>query len=306
MKPDTLAIRVGIADGQRRQVHARWARTEAERLFIGRSPAEAVALTPMLFSLCARAQALAARLACAAAAGAPALATAEERRALEAEAVAETLRVLLLNWLPAFGEATDDAAIALLRGGAYQALAARHVFAVPAAKAARWTQDQWQAFAMAGATACARMLATLARHAACEPLAGAVPDTGALAREAAFAAPWLAAGRVHEARLIARLRSLARQLAGEPVLAVHAHHANGSGVAEVDCARGRLRHEVTLDAAGHIARYRITPPTLTHAAAGGAIEHALAHARDERSARQAICLIDPCVPWTLAFGDNHA
>lgn len=91
------------------RLHARWdgarvsavrienRRPHAARLLVGRTVAEATALVPRLFALCGRAQGVAAQLACAAAGG-HAKDGAGFERAIAAEAAAEHLWRLLLDW----------------------------------------------------------------------------------------------------------------------------------------------------------------------------------------------------------------
>lgn len=80
----------------------------AARVLAGRSVAEAVALVPTLFSVCRRAQGLAATAACAAAAAASAPPRPQgwaEERAIAAETAQEHLWRLMLDWPELFGHA---------------------------------------------------------------------------------------------------------------------------------------------------------------------------------------------------------
>jgi coenzyme F420-reducing hydrogenase alpha subunit len=81
------------------------ARPLAARVLVGRPVAQVLQLVPALFSLCGRAQALAATAACAAA-GAPGVARTEawaEERAIAAETAQEHLWRLMLDWPALFG-----------------------------------------------------------------------------------------------------------------------------------------------------------------------------------------------------------
>ena len=80
-------------------------RPQAARVLVGRSVEEALKLVPALFSVCGRAQGIAAIAACAAA-GAPAAVRAEawmEERAVAAETAQEHLWRLMLDWPTLFG-----------------------------------------------------------------------------------------------------------------------------------------------------------------------------------------------------------
>ena len=96
------------------QVSVHWPRLAAEQLFIGRAPADAIALAPQLFSLCGHAQQLAATLALAAASGQPVQADQQTLAKVRLEAIRETLRRWLLDWAPACGQPCDASAIAVL------------------------------------------------------------------------------------------------------------------------------------------------------------------------------------------------
>ncbi len=115
------ALRVGLrVDGGRvTQVHLSSSRPDiAGQLLCDRSRAETAALVPRLYSICARSQAAASELACAAAAGDTLGEDLLVR--VRASVSAETLRELalrtLLEWPKALGETPDEAAIAAARG----------------------------------------------------------------------------------------------------------------------------------------------------------------------------------------------
>jgi hypothetical protein len=114
-------LRVGLrVDGARVvQVRISSSRPDiARQLLSGRSRAEAVAMVPRLFSICARSQAAASELACAAAAGEPVAEAilARARDSVSAETLRETAWRTLLEWPKTIGELPGEAAIAAARG----------------------------------------------------------------------------------------------------------------------------------------------------------------------------------------------
>ncbi len=142
----------------------------ARELLSGRSRAEAVAAVPRLYSICARSQAAAGELACAAAAGEPVGPDmlARARQSVSAETLRELALRTLLDWPKAIGETPDAAAVAAARdaltgtGGGVGGSIARAAFGSPA--------DEWlslrtllelQRWAQQGRTATARFV----RHA---------------------------------------------------------------------------------------------------------------------------------------------
>ncbi len=115
------ALRVGLrVDGARvAQVRVTSTRPDiARELLSGRSRAEAMAMVPRLYSICARSQAAASELACAAAAGerVDEDMLARARESVSAETLRETAWRTLLEWPKAIGELPGEAAIAAARG----------------------------------------------------------------------------------------------------------------------------------------------------------------------------------------------
>lgn len=106
MSPDGRIRLRAIRDGRRISgVRVENPRPQAAQALVGRSVEEAVKLVPALFSLCSRAQGIAAIAACVAA-GAQNLARAEawaEERALATEIAQEHLWRLMLDWPKLFG-----------------------------------------------------------------------------------------------------------------------------------------------------------------------------------------------------------
>jgi coenzyme F420-reducing hydrogenase alpha subunit len=113
-----LSITLTLHDGVLRDVAVHSSRPQvAERVLGGRSVDEALALVPNLFSVCGRAQALAATLAVEAARGAEddGAQPAARVQALEAEIAQEVLWRLLLDWPRLLGEEPDTALLAQVR-----------------------------------------------------------------------------------------------------------------------------------------------------------------------------------------------
>ena len=114
-----LCVRLRVDGGRVAQVRVDSTRPDVARsLLQGRTPAEVGAAVPRLFSICARSQAAASSLACAAAAGddtGPA-ALAECSAAATSELVRECARRVLLDWPQWIGEKPTDAAVAAARG----------------------------------------------------------------------------------------------------------------------------------------------------------------------------------------------
>lgn len=111
-----LTVTVKLRDGRVAAVGVESTRPQlAGRLLAGKPADEAVALVPQLFSICGRAQHIAAQLALAAARGAaPAADTAQTRR-IEAEMAQEFLWRALLDWSRAVGAAPDAKSVAAAR-----------------------------------------------------------------------------------------------------------------------------------------------------------------------------------------------
>ncbi len=110
----------------------------ARALLRGRVPADAVAMLPRLYTICGRAQGIAAALAGEAAAGEPADAAraAARRRAVEAEIVGETLWRALVDWPRLLGEPVRAAELARARAAleGAPAEAASHALAAEVAE----------------------------------------------------------------------------------------------------------------------------------------------------------------------------
>ncbi len=336
MKIDEILIRLTQDKARGGGVSVSWPRREAERLFIGKPAGEALALTPRLFSLCAHAQTLAARLALACAAGKAAQASSQELQSLAQEAARETLRKLLTDWALAFdGKAAEPAALAAWRAAgslsALKALAEQHVFGQACDDWLQRSEAGWLDWAAEGRMPAARWLAALTgpeRGCALLPplsagqLANRLADwirpggpvwqgqpreTGALAREHRQLSRTLAAGQLARARLLARLIQLARGLNGELCLQAAAAPLPDGALALVDTARGPLTHLAALDNEGCVTRYRVIPPTAWHSHPEGLLRETLCSRLDDGEAewRRQAALIDPCVAWRLAVENKE-
>lgn len=118
-----IAVRIGVRDGAVGTVELASTRPAvAERVLSGKPIDEAVALVPQLFSICGRAQAMAARLAAAASAeagvpdgAAPSPPLDPVESALYAEVAFDALWRALIDWRRALGAEPDATALAAVR-----------------------------------------------------------------------------------------------------------------------------------------------------------------------------------------------
>ena len=110
---DSGQLDIDIAwDGELvRGVHIASSRPLASRVLIGRSVMEALALVPMLFSLCGRAQSLCARVAASVLERDEEIDYADAHAALAAEMAFEHLWRLWIDWPAALGLAPDRPAL---------------------------------------------------------------------------------------------------------------------------------------------------------------------------------------------------
>jgi coenzyme F420-reducing hydrogenase alpha subunit len=271
----------------------------AAAVLAGRTPAEALALVPRVFSICGDSQRIAAGLALRAA-GAPVADAADAAAALRDEAVREYAFRALLDWPRIVGEPEDAATLRELRTGAADVhdRVAQRVFGQGAASwlgiASPAAFDRWLE---RGDTTAARLLGTLRygdggfgqsdtallpvpdaagatrlaeamrrdeRFCRLPTWHGAPAETGALARRASD--PMVADlrsrfGNSVLARLAARLRELAGLLGGTMALRAGAVGLGGGhGLGWVENARGLLVHVATL-VDGRVSAYRILAPT---------------------------------------------
>ena len=157
----------------------------AGQLLSGRSRAEAAALVPRLFSVCAQSQSVASALACAAAALEPvdAQRLARARRTVAAETLRELALRTLLQWPKALGETPAEDCVAAARGtlgavaGASSDAVALAAFGRPAAQwLALQTLPELQHWAAQGQSAAARFVRQVLDAEAAD---GAPPSPGA-------------------------------------------------------------------------------------------------------------------------------
>jgi hypothetical protein len=264
---------------------------------------EVVALLPLLYSLCGKAQGLAARLALAAARGEGTKARRDEDVAREI--AGEHLWRLLVDWPKVLSLPVDEALFVEGRrrlaqadfsswmkerlqspGGTFdRLLAALSAAAEPSATEHRLLQDF-------DAVASLALWPRLDETFAAAPIyQGLAAETGAFAR-----AP--SAGLPLRARVRARMEELASLAPGRvsaaPVVA-------GVGRAVVDTARGPLMHEITLDG-DMVADYVIVAPTEWNFHPAGPLSawlSGLPASAAQALAPRAVLALDPCVPWEL-------
>jgi hypothetical protein len=337
MKPDRIHIVLSQNKDSAPAVRVSWPRMEAERLFIGQSVAQVEAMTPLLFTLCAKAQSLAARLVLQQAAGQQATASDEQRTLLTLEAARETLRKLLLDWSQAFdGQAAAAEWTRQWRAAqnlpALRQLAEAFVYGEDCLQWLQRGEDGWQAWLTQGDTAPARWLRMLDQPlpgcALLPPLGadmladhladwlrpggpvwqGQACEVSALAREAAHLPGMLGKNLRPRARLLARLLQLARWLTGTQPLRASAAKLPDGALALVETARGPLLHLAALDESGRISRYRVLPPTLWHAHPEGVLRVSLGLLAEATAAewQRQISLIDPCVAYSVSKETEYA
>ncbi|NJD26157.1 MAG: hypothetical protein FIB06_12200 [Betaproteobacteria bacterium] len=264
-------------------------------LLSGRSPAQALAIIPRLYSLCAAAQQAAAAAALAAATGASAPPV--DHRGLWIECLHEHLWRLLLDWPQALGLPGEPAAFAAWR----RARGDDGVFAASEAAVAA---------ALQGVVARGRERRGAAgvepapeRMAAADCLAAlrsgeAMPEIDDLPATVATA---------HAQRVAAMVAALAGLRGGQPCPPAAAG-ASGWGVGQVLTARGVLTH-AALVVDGVIADYRIWAPTDRRFATAAPLARLVAGRRwpDAGAARQgleqAVLALDPCLPYSLEIAD---
>lgn len=326
MDPGRLYLHLTRTAGQLSALHIRSTRPRVADRLVGLPAAQAVAHVPRLFSLCAQAQGLAARLAWASACGrndAPAALP----LTLCCEIIGEHLWRLLLDWPPLFGEPPRTAELRQWRKqllccpqqpATAPALADALMQALPALLPEHW-------------------LGMLQEHPAATPLrlldwgpqAGwtgltpgaevgpeANPETGALSRQRhqPEVAALLADGRHSAARLLARrhdLAQLASELLNPGTLAGWAcshRPAAGTGLARVETARGSLLHMMQVND-DRVGAYVIVAPTEWNFDPQGPLPSALlglpadSLAAARARAQTVVLALDPCVAYEMVVVD---
>lgn len=290
-----LDVTSRFRDGELGDLAVALRRPPVAGLLSGRTPAQAVAIVPRLFSLCAVAQEAASAAALAAATGASQPAV--DHCALWVECLHEHLWRLLLDWPAALGlpgEAAAFAAWRKARGGDGLIAASEAVVAA----------------ALDGVVArCRERLGDSGAAPAPERLA---PEDWVAALEAGEPVPAIDAlpatvATAYGQRVAALTAALAGLRAGRPC--PHAAAGGfGRGVGQVLTARGVLTH-AALVVDGVIADYRIWAPTDRRFAAAGPLARLVAGRRwpDPGAARQgleqAVLALDPCLPYSLEIVD---
>ncbi len=294
----SLEGRVTIAvdwDGRRvtrASVHSSRPR-QPGRVLIGRSPAEAVALVPLLFSLCGRAQAVAAAMACERAVGAserPAIASA---RALlvAAETVQEHAWRILLDWPSAVDEPGDLARLAAAHrhiDGLFRKLGGALEFSPPLAD--QDVSESWEE----------------RRRELCRLLGDSGPSSpDPWIGDAAAVDAWIAEAASPAARVLSGVRAAGDAFRARTAPLMPPTPPEGL---VIDLARGLLIHRVRLDDDRKVGRYDIVAPTEWNLHPRGALatEFPGLAATDERLLRRRVSLLahslDPCVAFTVSVG----
>lgn len=159
-------------------------------------------------------------------------------------------------------------------------------------------------------------------------IAGRVPETGAMARNAhhplmlaltprygAGAFARLVARLVEAAETPARLRAIASGQDDPPIADIACFYrlADGLGLAAIECARGRLYHLAAVDRSGKVARLEILAPTEWNFHPQGPLVRALSGAASSGDqgararAERLVAAFDPCVAHHVRFaGAGHA
>jgi uptake hydrogenase large subunit len=286
------------------------------RVFKNRTPADVLALVPLLFAVCGEAQLAACTLALARAEGRdpPAEPAAPVVRL---EAVREHLMRIAVDWTRALGEEPDitllrriHGLVALARADApaarAEAAALMQILVASPETLARRGPD----FMDGADTIAARLLRSVLSH-GWQSLGihgTGLGDDEASCLSLVWNEPALAEARKRYGtglllRLFARLVHLA-VLLDSPDAGASSARISGDGAAHVATARGLLSHRAEIDG-GRIAAYEITAPTDVNFTADGPAARGLAalaaarHDGIEKPARLLIEAFDPCVAYSL-------
>jgi len=293
------------------------------RLLVGRRPAEAAALVPLVFNLCAAAQARAAR-------GALGLDDIDDDATLRLEHLRDHALCFAAAWPAALGEGPDNRLLSLVAahcgdGGPATADRLRlHLVGSAADDLAGLDDRGLERLLNRGATPVTRLLATVRRRlsppwgraALPSPTAGDIagvlggdaprPLRETTALDHVADAPLIAAldrneGRSLFLRMVARLVDCLRCL--DPAALFRRHPTPAPGIGIAGAVRGLLGHGARLDEQGRVAAYRLVTPTDWNLAPGGVLEQALgalpAGGDLPFLARIAVSCINPCVPTSL-------
>jgi hypothetical protein len=298
--PGRVSLRLHLDGDRVAAAEAASVRPSVARALRGMEADRAVDLVPLLYSLCGKAQGVAARLALAAARGEATPLRREE--SVAREVAGEHLWRLLVDWPKILGLPAHEALFVEGRrrlaqadfsdwvGSRLDVPFARLLQALSAVAEAPATENRLLPDLDAAAS-----LALWPRleeaFAAAPTYRGSAAETGAFARRACGDTPL-------RARVRARMEEL---LAGAPGRVSAVPVAAGIGRALVDTARGPLMHELALDG-GRIADYVVVAPTEWNFHPAGPLASwlgGLTAAAAEELAPRAVLALDPCVPWNL-------
>lgn len=294
-----------------------WQSPDLSSLLQNKTPEEAFTWISRLFTLCGQAQTLAARMAL----GMCDAPEEEQLAPVREEAIRETLRRLLTDWMPSL--AFPSPAWDLLRQGdaaALEELTRTWVFGESCAEWLSGGMPHWMTWFRRSRLPLATWMRLLrTRDAPRLPLlAGFTPEVLAQCRFSPYpewrgracevSALAICGTRIDDydlspsaARLLARLVRLSDWLTGVNKLHADCFVKKETRTAVVETARGWLLHQVTFTPEGNIARYDIVPPTAWHAHPRGIIYSELSSlpSHEPEARRRQLLLIDPCVAFSF-------
>jgi hypothetical protein len=307
-----LAINACFAKGQISKLSVTLDRPAVARLFIGKTAAAVIATVPVLYSLCSRAQGLAARAAFAAATGEPV--PEPDNRALWLEFLHENLWRLLLDWPLALGlpSAKDEfVAWRAQRGGEQCIPLTRTLVHGQLHSLVEKCLDQLLEYHQPQA------LRQAAQGGAEESQAAAIlsipaPDDwlahwrGELTTSPALRRPTSPAAALRQR--LAEVTTATTALAAGAPYPLAAAGGSGWGVGQALTARGVLTHAVQL-AGGRVSNYQVWAPTDFHFSDAGGLQAltdgvTFATPAAARAALHlAVLALDPCLPYEVELRD---
>ncbi len=292
-----LEVSAFFSGGRLEDLAVRLERPMPARLFVGQTPEMVGKTVPRLYTLCAQAQASAARAALAAAGGSEADFADPDPAALWAEALHEYFWRLLLDWPRLLGLAPAPAAFAAWRkqrGGGQLPAASRELLEEvlnPLAKNCQARIDS-----LGGTTESAKFDAPLLTPAEWLPYCRGERRMPRVAAPVSLAEAYRRRVRETE-NAVTALRE------GQPYPLASAGE-NGWGVGQVMTARGVLTHAAHLEQ-GRVLAYRVWAPTDCLFADAACLSALLAGNRwnSRESAEQglelAVLALDPCLPFVV-------
>lgn len=286
------------------------------RLLAGRSPAEAAALVPLVFNLCAVAQGRAAR-----AALDLAPAAAGEEAALRQEHIRDHLHCFAVTWPALFGDGPDLGLLGQLRA---PAAVLRQGLVGGAGAVDLLSPARFDGLLQRGETALFRLLGAIRRRLRPDWGRASLPAPDIEAFRARLAgepagpcetsaldhvgtAPLVQAleageGRSLFVRLVARVLDCLRMLDPRRLPAPALAPLPGLGLAPA--VRGMLGHRAVVSA-GRVVDYRLLSPTDWNLAPGGIMARVLDALPPGEDlpflARLAVSVLNPCVPTMIAI-----